>query len=257
MADDKTEDTTIESTEVEATTEPVEQEVEATEEETTDVEETEEVEAPVADEPIEEPEAPEPQPSYRENKRIAELTRKLAEAQHPAYNPPQLPRQNIAEGDYDVDQLNGMFQQGTQEAYQAGLAQANAIGFTTDLKIEAPRVAQKYEFMNQDSEHFDPGAAALLNEKYLKIVGYNPNNGTVQNNNIGYEEFIDAEVELAQLLNRSASADSSRNLAKQAAQTGVRPNSVNKKNYQGTDPSKMTLDQLQAAALQEAKQMRF
>jgi len=248
---DEPEDTTIESTEVEAPTEPVEQEVEV--EEPAEEVDTPEPE-PEADEPIEEPQ---PVTSHRENKRIADLTRKLQEAQQPAYNQPQPQRPNIAEGDYDVDQLNGMFQQGTQEAYQAGLAQANAIGFSTDLKIEAPRVSQKYEFMNQDSDGFDPGAAALLNEKYLKIVGYNPNTGTVQNNNIGYEEFIDAEVELAQLLNRSASADSTRNLAKQAAQTGVRPNSVAKKNYEGNDPSKMTLEQLQSAALQEAKQMRF
>lgn len=257
MADDKTEDTTIESEEVEEPTtveEPKEVEAEPVEEEA-----PAEPEAEPADEPIEEPQE-EPAPpvtSQRENKRIAELTRKLQEAQQPQFNQPQVQQPNIAEGDYDVEQLNGMFQKGNQQAYDAGLARANAIAFNTDLKLDLARVVQKHDFLDKDSQNFDPGDAAYLNEKYLKMVGYNSQTGEANPNYIGYEEFVEGEIEFANKRNAAQAADSTRNLAKQAAQTGVRPNTVAKKNYEGTDPSKMTLEQLQAAALQEAKTMRF
>lgn len=251
MDEDKTEDQVVETNEseetppIEATEDPqvVEDEVETPEPEA-------EAEP---DEPVEEEEQP---VSRRENKRIQDLTRKLAEAQQSTPQRVTQQRQIIDDGDYSSEEVNGLAQQYGQEQYNAGLARANAIAFQTDLKIDAPRVAQKYEVLDQNSDNFDPGVAAFINESYLKTVGYNAGTGMVQNNNIGYEEYVDAQMELVEALSASKSADSTRNLAKQAARTGVRPSGVSK-SYSGADPSKMSLEQLQAAALDEAKRVKF
>lgn len=231
-------------------------------EEPTEVEAPEKEEAPAEPEPVadEQPEEiPEPveEPvSRRANKRIQELTRKLAEAQQHQPQRPVQRQQLINEGDYTPEEINGLAQQYGQEQYSAGLAQANALAFSTRLEIDAPKVATKYPVLDQNSDNFDPGVSAFINESYLKTVGYDPQVGSVQNNNIRYEEYVEGMMELVDTLSQGKEADSQKNLAKQAAQTGVRPSGI-RKDYSGTDPSKMTLEQLQAAALLEAKAQKF
>jgi hypothetical protein len=225
---------------VEPTEEPTEPVVEEPTEEPTE-------EEPV-DEPTEEPEEPpvDPAPSPRENKRIEQLTKKLAESEQRRQDPNQPKNQKpiIGEGDYDLDQINGLARDYGAEQYQAGLAQANAIAFQTRLEIDVPKIAQKYEVMNPDAEAYDPGVTILINEEYLKMVGYNPQTGQVQRNDIRYEEFVEAQFEKAARLNSISAAQSTKNLAKQAAKTGMRPGGAVKKPYQGDDPRKMTDDQL-------------
>lgn len=257
MADEDTKPTEIEeeviadeSPELQATEEPkvVEDEVE---EEAPEAEVTTE-----SDERPEEEEQPEEVPvSRRANKRIQDLTRKLAEAHQPQQQP-QTQRQIIDEGEYTPEEVNRLAQQHGEQQYSAGLAQANALAFSTRLEIDAPKVATKFPVLDQNSDNFDPGVSAFINESYLKTVGYDPNIGTVQNNNIRYEEYVDGMMELVDTLSQGKQADSQKNLAKQAAQTGVRPSGT-RKTYDGADPSKMTLEQLQAAALLEAKAQKF
>lgn len=251
--EDKTEDQTQESEELEqVASETVEEpQVEAEEEA---VEAEVETEEPEADEP-EEPEEPAPV-SNRENERIRKLTEKLAQATNRPQPSPQQ-SQVIDEGDYTLDEVNSRAQQYGDQRYNEGVQQAKAIEFKLGLKMETPIVAQKYDDLNPNSENFDLGQREFIDELYLKTVGYDQQTGTVQRTDIGYEEFVDG---FKNAVNRTASvksADSSRNLAKQASQTGVRPNSVAKKTYDGTDPSKMSLEQLQSAALAEAKARRF
>lgn len=252
MDEDKTEDQMQESEEqledVASVVEPTEVEADAEDEAQEDEPEEE------ADEPEEEAE---PEPSPRQNKAIERLTKKLAEAkaQAPQRQAPQGPI--IGEGDYDLDQVNQMAREYGDSRYNEALQQAQAIEFKLGLKVEVPVVTQKYPELNPNSDKFDLGRRQFIDELYLKSVGYNEQSGTVQRSDIGYEEFVDGFMEA---VDRSASvkaAESSKNLAKQASQTGVRPNSIAKKAYDGADPSKMTLEQLQAAALAEAKARRF
>lgn len=230
--------TTDESEEVEANDAPI-------------VDDT--VAAPAADEPDEDTTVEEPAPvSRRENKRIAELTRKLAEANQQRPAQPSQPQisQIIGEGDYDLDQVNGLAQQYGEQRYKEGLAIANAQRFETRLEIDAPKVEAKYPVLNPRSEQFDPGIAEWSTQLYYKTVGLKPGSDgtfTVDNPNIRYEEFADGLMEAVETLATSRSVDSKQNLVKQAAQTGVRPTGGVKKQYAGTDPSKMTTEQLQAA----------
>lgn len=256
MDEDKTEDQTQESEEqledvasVEATEAPQETEDQ--------VEEVEDL-VTTPDEVEETPEEEEPAPvSHRENKRIQELTKKLAASQQPQqFNQPQKD-QIIGEGDYDLDQVNKLAREYGDQRYNEALQQAKAIEFKLGLKVEAPIVAQKYDDLNPKSENFDQGRREFIDELYLKSVGYDERTGMVQRTDIGYEEFVDGFMTA---VNKSASviaADSSKNLAKQVSQTGIRPNSVSKQTYQGDDPKKMTLEQLQQAALAEAKSRAF
>jgi hypothetical protein len=238
----------VDNSATDATTTDEPQEVDAVEEQTEDT-----VEAPATDEPNEEEPVEEPAPvSRRENKRIAELTRKLAESNQQRVQQPTQPqpRQIIGEGDYDLDQVNGLAQQYGEQRYNEGLAIANAQRFETRLEIDAPKVEAKYPVLNPRSEQFDPGIAEWSTQLYYKTVGLKPGSDgtfTVENPNIRYEEFADGLMEAVETLATSKSADSKVNLAKQAAQTGVRPTGVAKKQYSGTDPSKMTTAQLQAA----------
>lgn len=253
MEDDKTEDQMQESEEQLEDSASVVEPTEV-EEESVDTETEEEVSEDESDEPEEEAE---PEPSPRQNKAIERLTKKLAEAK--AQAPQRQPQQGpiIGEGDYDLDQVNQMAREYGDQRYSEALEQAKAIEFKLGLKVEVPVVTQKYPELNPKSDNFDLGRRQFIDELYLKSVGYNEQSGTVLRNDIGYEEFVDGFMEA---VDRSASvkaAESSKNLAKQASQTGVRPNSIAKKAYEGTDPSKMTLEQLQAAALAEAKARRF
>lgn len=251
MADeDKTASQTQEEVEPEEST-GAEETTEETKEEVTEGEEAEESketkEETTEEEPKPEETEEEPAPSPRQNKAIERLTKKLAETSQQLKDvqskPPQKQDQIIGEGDYDLDQINGLAQDFGQQRYNEGLAQANSLAFQTRLEIDAPRVAQKYEILDQNSDNFDPGRASFINELYLQTVGYDPTTGTVKNPNIRYEEFADGIMELVDTAASAKNADSSKNLAKQAAQTGVRPSGVAKK-YSGDNPAEMSDDQL-------------
>jgi hypothetical protein len=210
-------------------------------------------EAVESEEPEEEPEEVEPEPeepapvSHRENKRIQDLTRKLAESNRTQPSQPQPSSQIIGEGDYDLDQINQLARDHGDARYNEALERSRAIEFKLGLKVEAPIVAQKYDELNPKSDNFDLGRREFIDELYLKSTGYNEKTGTVQRTDIGYEEFVDGIMDMVDRSASAKSADTTKNLAKQASQTGIRPNSVAKKTYQGTDPKKMTDDQLRQA----------
>lgn len=207
---------------------------------------TEEPETPPEEEQPTAP--PEPVTSHRENKRITELTKKLAESNTRQQSPNQPQRtQIIGEGDYDLDQVNGMAQQYGEQRYNEGLQLANSLAFATRLEIAAPKIEARYPALNPQSDEFQAGIADWSTQLYYKAVGLKTKSDgsyTVDNPNIRYDEFVDGLMEAVDTLASSKSADTKQNLAKQAAQTGVRPNSIAKKQYAGDDPNKMTTDQL-------------
>lgn len=193
----------------------------------------------------------EPAPTPRENKRIRQLNDKFAQLAQQQQTPEQKKKESlIDEGDYTQEEINELASKYGEERYQEGVAQAKALEFKVNLKIDVPKVNQKYEYLDKDSDTFDPGRAAFVNNLFLKTVGYNQQNGSVTNSEIGYEEFVDGLMELVDNAATAKSADTVTNLAKQSAQRGVRPGGVAKKDYQGDDPSKMSDAQLQAAIKQ-------
>lgn len=204
---------------------------------------------PPEEAPEDTPQVPEEQPSRRESKRIKQLTEKLAQYESRQPQPQQAPPPVIGEGDYDVDEINQRAQQMSQQAYAQGLSQAqqmaNAQAFATRLEIDTPKVYQKYDILDQNSDNFDPGRTAFINELYLRTVGYDPNSGAVANTNVRYEEFVDGIMEMVDTAAAAKSVDSKANLTKQAAQTGLRPSGT-AKDYGGDDPSKMSTEQLKA-----------
>ena len=225
------------------------------------VEEPEEVVEEVVEQ-VEEPKKTEQEPevvSRRENKRIAELTRKLQESNLNRPVQPQAPSassQIIGEGDYDLNQVNDLARQYGDQRYTEGIKQANdSTLFMTRLELDAPKVESKYEQLNPRSDNFDPGIADYTTQMFYKTVGLKSRSDgtfTVDNPNIRYEEFVDGFMEAVDTLASSKAADAKVNLAKRTAQLGVRPTSVAKTSeYQGDDPNKMTLKQLQSRVNKE------
>lgn len=197
-------------------------------------------------------------PSRRESKRIQQLIAKMQNQQQDSNNLP-FPDTNdnfsnnqkqriIDEGEYDLDEINQMAGNYANEMYQKGLSQAqqwqNASMFSTRLEIDGPQVMSKYDAFNPKADDFNSSIANMVNSMYLKFVGYNPKTGTVVNPNIRYEEFVDAYMESVDVLSSQNRAKSSQNIAKQVANSGMRPNGVANTEYQGSNPKKMSDKQL-------------
>lgn len=258
MVKDKTEDQEQESEEVEETatkaaTEEAESEDQELDEESEDedVESEDEEESEDEDTEEEESEDEEEKPSRRQNKAIERLTKKLAEASTQGEPTPQLTKEEkrlIEEGEYTLEELNQKAKAHGDERYKQGLTEAQqqmaSLTFVTRLEIDTPKVAQKYPLLDENSDKFDPAIADYINRNYLRVVGFDSKNGTVQNPNIRYEEYADATMELIDTVAASRTADSQKNVARQAAKAGVRPGGTPKKSYQGNDPSQMSDEQL-------------
>jgi hypothetical protein len=96
------------------------------------------------------------------------------------------------------------------------LDEVRRVQFETNLKIDLPLVQDKLSKL-------DPSAAQALDRAYLQFVGFNPQTGVPAVDGVSYAEFIDAQLELANSIATNRVVDTQRNIAKQAAQAGVRP----------------------------------
>lgn len=253
---DTAEDQVIESEEQQLEGQETEEVTEVTEE-TPEAEETaeDEVESEVEDEEPEEA-VEEPKMSRRAEKRIEQLKIKSLIANLKQTNPqgptikPGLDYSEKLEAEPEVLQ---QFEQDRrdygQQNYQAGLEQAKSIQFHTRLEIDAPKVETKYSVLNpQDKENFNPAAADAINEMYLSAVGYDKETGTVQNPNIRYSDYIEGIMELAGVVASDKTQKSVKNIAKQAAQTGLRPDGSQAKKSLNLNkaPEQMTDEELDA-----------
>lgn len=209
---------------------------------------------PAPEDPAEEPEAP---PSPRENKRIQVLTEKLAKANEQKLKPADAPTPfKEREEGYQLDEANKIAQDYGAEQFSKGLAEAQALEFKVNLRIDAPKVSAKYDFMDSQSEEYDPGREGFINQLYLRTVGYDPQNGHVRDSSIGYEEFVDGIVSAVDKTAAVQAADSAKNIAKTASQLGTRPTGESKKAYQGDDPKQMSDAQLDAVISQSLPSLR-
>ena len=231
-------------------------EAESSKEEPAEVPETPENE-PEPEAEAEEP-AEEKPPSRREQLRIQDLLKK--------YGPPQerrtlkrddaLDYQTALDADPEViKQLEEDRKREGDVRYNAGLEQAKTIQFHTRLEVDAPRVEGKYAFLNpSDKEKFDPVRANAMNQLYLNATGYypgDPANGipeSVQNPNIRYREFVEAQMEFAEALMADRQSQTVKNITQQAAATGLRPDGSSAKRLNlNRNPQDMTMEELYAS----------
>ena len=218
----------------------------------------EEVETAPAEEEttVEETEKP---PSRREQLRIQTLLQK--------YGPPperpsqqQAPYQQTRSDALDygtaldadpevIKQLEADRNATSQMSYNEGLKRAEFLDWKTSLKIDAPNIEKKYPILDpNDKENFHPVVADAMNTWYLKMSGYDPNNQTVANNGISYADFVEANMELVEEIAGQKNAQTVKNVTKQAAQTGLRPDgsSAPRMNLNKA-PQDMTMEELYAS----------
>ena len=237
------------------TEEEPEQPEEVTEEEPE--EQPEEVEQE-AEEPEEEEAKP---PSRREQLRIQQLLEKMKQTQQPTQAPqqPGVNYRDMIEAEEPVyEQLDQASQQFGQAQYNAGLEQAKSIQFHTRLEIDAPKVESKYPQLNpNDKEHFKPALANAVNTWYLQTTGYQAGDDargipdSVSNPNIRYSEFVEGIMELGSVIGSEKSQQTAKAVAKQATQTGLRPDGSQAKRLNlNKAPEDMTVEELKAAIAQ-------
>jgi hypothetical protein len=230
---------------------------EATTQEEENLEDAEQPEeAEVEPEEGEIPEEPAPrEPSRRENLRIQQLLSKLHNQPNANYEQPQAPVDYSQMIDADPETLAALQQTTSQygkQQYQAGLGQADErtkySEFRTFLEIDAPRVEAKYKFLDKnDTANFRPHIANAVNEFYLSMVGHDAGSRKVNDSGIRYNEFTDAIVELANEIATTKVTSSTRNIARQASQTGIRPDgSTTKRLNLNKAPEAMSDEELRA-----------
>lgn len=144
----------------------------------------------------------------------------IAEKQS-TYNP--LDYTQAIEADKEVvDQLASDREQYGQQRYAEGLQQVQYMQWQNNIRFDLPLVKEKLD-------QLPPAVARAIDREYLLYSGADVEKGVVTNPNISYAEFVDAQIEKAELIASVKSVDSQKNVAKQAAQTGIRPNgSVNR-----------------------------
>jgi hypothetical protein len=103
-----------------------------------------------------------------------------------------------------------------EQRYNEGLEAVRAMEFRTNIKLDLPIVQGKLDKL-------DPADAQAIDREYLMYTGYDPTTGYVKNPDIGYADFVEAQIERAERLASNMHLKSQQNIAKQAAQTGVRP----------------------------------
>lgn len=213
--------------------------------------ETPEAEAePAAEEPAPaESEAEEPPVSRREALRIQQVIEK---AKQGAYAPkPEQPAGLDYRTALDADeavytQLEADRKALGESQYNSGLEQAKSIQFHTRLEIDAPRVYDKYPQLDKNSAQYNPAVQQAVDSWYLATTGYDAATDRVANPSIRYSEFVEGIFELGNEIAGEKVQATVKNVAKQAAQTGIRPNGQASKQYAGNDETQMSNEQLES-----------
>lgn len=228
------------------------------------IEEVPEVPTETADEETvqedDKPEVPEEKPvSRREQKRVRDLLGKYPQLGNQTAPPARDGRLDYGEAlDADpevIKQLEADRQREGQMQYNAGLEQAKALQFHTRLEIDAPKIESKYPRLNPESPDFDAAAADDINSLYLALTGYNEQTGMVQNPNLRYADFVETQIGLSERLASRRVVESTKNIAKQTAATGLRPDGSSAKRMDlNKDPHAMTDEELKAVIAQSIPQ---
>lgn len=209
-----------------------------------DEEQTEEA---TTDETEEEEQKP---PSRRETLRIQQILKKRAEAPQPSQptRPDALDYGQALDADPEViQQLEADRRANGQAQFNEGLKRAEFLDWKTSLKIDAPAIEKKFPILDKDSEQFHPAVADAVNTWYLNMSGFDSATGTVSNPNVSYAEFVEGYMELVQETAQQRTAQTTKNIAKQTASTGLRPDGSSAKRLNlNKNPEDMTDEELDA-----------
>lgn len=240
----------------------VKEESQADESPVEDVEEESEEESEEVAEPEvkEEPEEEKP-PSRREQLRVQDLLKK--------YGPPKdTPiqskgpdfRDKVEANEEVYKTLQDTAQQFGQDQYNQGLERAKYFQWETLLNVDEPQVRAKYPQLDPSSEDYHPAIHNAMASKYARFVGYNPGDPekgiprSVQNSEIRYADFVEAEMEFADEIASQRVVRTTENIARQAAQTGLRPDGSSAKRLNlNKAPEDMTDEELDAVISQIKK----
>jgi len=196
----------------------------------------EEPETPVETpkEEVKEPEEEPKPPSRRETLRIQDILAKRARSETPQPQQVQPERkdaldyQEALDADPEVIQrLQADRRAEGENAYRRGLEQAQlqsdtksaSSEFRTNIKIDYPLVKDKLDKLDQVDRQ-------ALDIEYLQFNGYDTETGLLRNpyqETVSYSDYVEARYEQAERLAASMSAETTKNVVKQAAQTGLRP----------------------------------
>lgn len=135
-----------------------------------------------------------------------------------------------------------------QTGFNEGLERAKSIQFHTRLEIDSPKVEKLYDELG-----VDPETRRQLDTWYLTTVGYNPQNDTVSNNNLRYSDFAEGLAGISESLSRNKTETTQKNIAKQAANTGLRPDGSTAKLNFNKAPEDMTDEELSAVISRSIK----
>lgn len=203
---------------------------------------------PEKEEPEEEPEEEEQPVSRREKLRIVQVLNKRKEAEEQPEKQTNIDYRKMIDADDEVyEKLEKESQSYGAAQYNEGLRKAEAIQFQTRLEMDAPRIEAKYKQFNKDSDEFNPSLADAINTMYLQTVGYDPKTGYVQNDQVRYADYVEGIMELAEAAAGEKIQRSTKNIAKQASQTGIRPDGSTAKRLDlNKAPKEMTDEELDA-----------
>jgi len=138
------------------------------------------------------------------------------------------------EGDFDAKELeadrkqvaDNRFAEGVQTGITQGTTQVVKELWADRLDIDSERVSNNYDVLNPDDKAYNPELEASLVQKYIAFTGVEQDAQgriTIQKPNIRFRDFVQAEMKNLEDFAAARNAASQKNVAKQAAHTGVRP----------------------------------
>lgn len=192
----------------------------------------------------------------REERRAQRLSQKLRESsnQNAQYRRelesrrPQPQGPNYDDPNLTIDTLQRDREQYGQSQYQRGrqetMQDVELRFFQENLDRDTEVLESKYEELNPGSDLYDQNLVDDINAAYKDAIGYNERTGTIINTGVRYKDYADRFMRIATRYADGRSADAARNVASQAARTGVRPNSPSRQSNIGElqpgDISKMS-----------------
>lgn len=204
------------------------------------------------------------QPSRREQLRIQDLLKKYPVKEEKKPEAPAPKRESAFDYDKDLEadpalkaKLAADREAAEKAAYERGRSEGGksiaeekaSLLFHTRLEVDAPKVESKYPVLDKDSDKFNPVLAKAINSMYLNATGYDFDSDTVTSPQIRYSDFVEALFELGDEIGTSKAEKSKKEVVKQAAQTGLRPEGGAAKPALNLNklPSQMTDEELDAA----------
>jgi hypothetical protein len=150
--------------------------------------------------------------------------------------------------EYDVTDLEKDRQQFGDSRYAEGVKLQRFYDqqerYHDRIETDSDWVANKYSFLDEDSDDFDPELNKAITELFFEAAAYNPKTHVFNNTNIRYKPFVQRYVQSMQKFASGRSDDS----IKPRPRTGVQPSGPGRKPPQLSwkNPGEMTDDELKA-----------